>query len=174
ERLERALLYRRGMDDLIRAQVGPKRVTLQKAADEMDKGIEAIRGLVRRVDNLANNPVLKSDLKTVPAAIERMTARLAAESDPDVRAELERALQSKRTQLQNLQHLESVVKRADIQIDNMLAAIGTAYTQMQLIDAKDIDSSSAQRLFDDVSEQVEKTQDLIYAMEEVYHRSSGT
>lgn len=173
ERLEKALIYRQGMDQLIRQQVGPKRVTLQKAADEMDKGIEAIRNLVRRVDNIANNPVLQSDLKTTPAAIEQMEARLESEHDPSIRAELERALKSRQTQLQNLQHLDRVVKRADIQIDNMLAAIGTVYAQMQLIDAKHIDSSKAQQLFDDVSEQVKKTQDLIYSVEEVY-RSSAT
>ncbi|MBN1284348.1 MAG: hypothetical protein JXB47_03020 [Anaerolineae bacterium] len=172
-RLEKALVYRASIDDLTRRVSGAKRALLEEAAAEMDKGIEAIRSLARRAGSLKSNPVVLGDIKTAPKVIAQMEERLAAEQDPDVYAELERALRSKRMQLHNLRHLESVTTRADIQIDNMLAAMGTLYAQMQLIDAQDIDSSSARRLFDDVSEQVEKTQDMIYAMEEVY-RSSAT
>ncbi len=172
ERLERGLEYRVKMEELIHEQSGAMRVHLQNAAEEMEKGISVIYTLGRQLDALMENDLIKRDIQMVPQAIKQTEKRLAAERDPVIRAELERALRTKQAQHENLRQLESNMKRADIQIDNMLAAMGTAYTQMQLIDSKDMDSSRARHLREDVAEQVVKTQDIIYAMDEVQQYSA--
>ncbi|MBN1286613.1 MAG: hypothetical protein JXB47_14540 [Anaerolineae bacterium] len=172
ERLDKALVYRVGMEDLIRSTSGPMRINLRQTADEMEKGIELIYDLGRRLDSLQANALLIEDIQTVPQAIKQLKQRIEIERDPGVRTELEHALQSKQAQLDNLRQLENTMKRADIQIDNMLAAMGASYTQMQLIGAKDIDSGKARRLREDVAEQVAKTQDVISAMDEVQQLSA--
>ncbi len=173
ERLDKALEYRSLMEQLIQSQEGAMRVNLKQAADEMDKGIQLMYTLGRRLDVFLDNQIIKRDLVMVPRAIQEMETRLNRERDPRVQEELTRALETKRAQLANLQQVESTMKRADIQIDNMLAAMGTLYAQMQLIDAKDLDSARAKRLREDVADQVLEMQDTIEAMDEVYGQSAA-
>jgi hypothetical protein len=173
ERLDKALEYRALMEQLIQSQEGAMRLNLRQAADEMDQGIQLMYTLGRRLDAFMENQIIRDDLQKVPRAIIAMEARLANERDSRVREELDRALETKRAQLANLQQVENTMKRADIQIDNMLAAMGTLYAQMQLIDAKDLDSTRAKRLRQDVADQVLEMQDTIEAMDEVYGQSAA-
>ncbi len=53
-------------------------------------------------------------------------------------------------------------------MENTLAALGTLYTQLQLIGAKDVDSGRTQRLQEDIAEQIASLQDIAEAMDEVY------
>jgi len=93
--------------------------------------------------------------------------RLQKEQDPGVRAELEEAIQTKEAQLANLRNLENYIKRADIQLDHTLSALGTVYAQVQLIDSKDLDSAPARRLQQDIRDEVLSLQDTISAIDEV-------
>jgi len=60
------------------------------------------------------------------------------------------------------------MKRAGIQLYNTLAALGTLYAQVQVIDSKDMDSARARRLRDEIHDEVAELQDTILAMDEVY------
>lgn len=60
------------------------------------------------------------------------------------------------------------MKRAGLQLDNTLAALGTLYAQVQVIDSKDMDSARARRLRDEIHDEVAELQDTILAMDEVY------
>ncbi len=75
----------------------------------------------------------------VPQDLKNLRRRLETEDADSVRAELEEAIQTKETQLANLRNLENNIKRADIQLDHTLSALGTVYAQMQIIDAKDLE-----------------------------------
>ena len=172
ERLDKALEYRARMEQLIQAQEGALRLNLRQAADEMDKGIQLMYTLGRRLDNYMDNELIKRDLQMVPRAIQAMERQYEQESDQRVREDLARTLDAKRAQLNHLIQLENAMKRAHIQIDNMLAAMGTLYAQMQLIDARDLDSGRAKRLRQDVANQVLEMQDTIEAMDEVYSQSA--
>jgi hypothetical protein len=46
--------------------------------------------------------------------------------------------------------------------------MGTVYAQMQLIGAKDIDSGRAQRLREDIVDEVSSLHDIVEAMDQVY------
>jgi hypothetical protein len=57
---------------------------------------------------------------------------------------------------------------AEFQLENTLAALGTLYTQIQLIGAKDVDSGRPQGLQEDITAQIASLQDIAEAMDEVY------
>ena len=46
--------------------------------------------------------------------------------------------------------------------------MGTIYSQLLLVGVKDIDSGRAQRLREDITEQVKQLQDVVSSMDEVY------
>ena len=148
------------------------RRSLNATSSEIGAWIEQIYVLAKRMDSFEENEVINRDRRMVPQDLKNLRRRLEAEDADSVRAELEEAIQTKETQLANLRNLEDNVKRADIQLDHTLSALGTVYAQMQLIDAKDVDSARAQRLQDDIRDEVMTLQDTISAIDEVqsYHQ----
>jgi len=52
-------------------------------------------------------------------------------------------------------------------LDSTLSSLGTIYAQMSLLGTKDVDSSRAQRLRQDIKDEVSGLQDTIDAMDEV-------
>jgi chromosome segregation ATPase len=124
------------------------------------------------MDSFEENEVINRDRRMVPQDLKNLRRRLETEDADSVRAELEEAIQTKETQLANLRNLENNIKRADIQLDHTLSALGTVYAQMQIIDAKDLDSGPAQRLQEDIRDEVMSLQDTISAIDEVqsYHQ----
>jgi hypothetical protein len=60
------------------------------------------------------------------------------------------------------------MKRADLQLDSSLAALGTVYSQLLLVGTKEVDSSRAERLQADIAEEVNSLQDVVESINEVY------
>ncbi len=173
ERIRRALEYRAKIEELVRRQHGPRRVRLSHTAASIDEWIGQIYNLARRLDAFRRDSLIHRDLESVPKALDELYERLKRESDPKVRAELERTIKAREAQMANLETLENMMKRADIQMDNTLAALGTVYAQMQLIDVREVDSGRAQRLQKDINDQIAALQDTIYAMDAVYRSREG-
>ena len=65
-----------------------------------------------------------------------------------------------------LPELHQIIHRLDI--DQTLATIGAIYSQLQLLGAKNIDSQRVSRLSTDVDEQVDRLDNLLDAMDDVY------
>ena len=63
--------------------------------------------------------------------------------------------------------------RADLQLDHSLASLGTVYSQMLLIGSKDVDSDRAERLRDDIRDQVLALHDITETLNEVYDGGDG-
>ncbi|MCB0037120.1 MAG: hypothetical protein KDE51_23980, partial [Anaerolineales bacterium] len=57
-------------------------------------------------------------------------------------------------------------------LDNKLTAMGTIYLQSTLAGAKEIDSSRAKRLQQEISDEVLEMDDILVTMDEIY-TSSG-
>jgi len=70
--------------------------------------------------------------------------------------------------LQQLARLNSTMQRAELQLDETLTSMGTVYAQMQLIGARDIDSGRAQRLRQDIADEIGSLHDVVQAMDELY------
>ena len=81
-------------------------------------------------------------------------------------------LQNEQAQLANLQQLENMMQKAELHMDSTLTAMGTIYSQLLLVGVKDVDSGRAQRLRQDITEQVKQLEDVASSMDEVYRTRS--
>ncbi len=173
ERLKRALEYRRLISEAAARHKGGMRRSIENTGVEINAWIEQIYKLARRMDNFEENEVLARDRRMVPQDLKNLKRRLEIETDSGVRTELEEAIQAKEMQLTNLESVAN--KRAEIQLDQTLTALGTVYAQVQLIDTKDMDSARAKRLQDDIREEVMSLEDTIAAIDEVqrYQGAAG-
>ena len=73
-----------------------------------------------------------------------------------------------------LELLARVMKRTRLNLDDTLAAMGTVYSQLQVLNAMDIDGPTATRIAEDVDREVERLNDLLAAMSDVYSQRSDT
>ena len=60
------------------------------------------------------------------------------------------------------------VSRARLRLENTITAMATIHSQTMLMSAKDIDSGRAQRLRQEIADEVVELSDILVAMDEVY------
>ena len=90
-----------------------------------------------------------------------------------VQKDLDQVLASKQKQWQMLQSLDTRMKQAELQLEQSLTALATVYSQVQLVDARDVDSHRSDRLRADIQEQIERLNDLVSSINEVYDYHSA-
>lgn len=167
--LNKALEYQGLIASTIqRTQQGVLHDRLARATEPVDDWIEAIYRLATRLDVYEQNRVIKQDLRTVPKAIESFKRRLAIEDNPAVQETLRNTIADKQRQWQHLSHLQDTMERAEYQLESTLAALGTVYAQLQTLDMRGTERDRAERLRQEIDEQVAQLQDLSQAMDEVY------
>lgn len=146
---------------------------MQEVANQVEEWVRNIYTLAVRLDAFQNDALIKKDLKDVPESIKRLKQRALQERDETILRELNETINRRQAQYSSLLKLETAMDRADLQLENTLTALGTVYSQMLLIDAKDVDSGKAQRLRENIVEQVHSLHDVLASMEEVYNGSHG-
>ena len=124
--------------------------------------------LATRIDHFENNDLAARDLQRVPRKIASVRRRIDRESDSHTRRDLEQQLKLLQRQLVSLEASSSIIKRAEIQLESTLSALGTVYAQMSLLGAKDSDGARGQRLSIEIKDEIDKLQDTIDAMDEVH------
>jgi hypothetical protein len=165
--LKQTQAYKMQLDQAIKAAVQPgQRPHLQQLAGQLDTWTDTIQDLVERIGKLSQDEIIRRDIKAVPAAIADLEARLARETDPVIRAQLERTLANRRKQLTSLDQLQNTVKRAEIQIESTLSLLGTIYSQI-LTGQSTSHVADTSRLSADVDEEVRLLQDQLEALREV-------
>lgn len=171
ERIAKALDYREGVEEAIRkTRSGVLRSHLEDDADQLDRWLDHIYRLAQRLDNYYQDKVIKQDMRSVPLAIKNFRARLKQEDDPAVREQMEKTIAQKEAQREALQRLENTMEKAEFQLESTLTSLGTVYSQMRNIEAKDVDSGRAARLSQDIADQVAQLEGIEEAMDEVYVR----
>jgi hypothetical protein len=166
--LQKALEYKRLIDAFAARQTGALKVSLSQTANEINDWIELIYRLARSIDTFEANSVIDRDRRAVPTELENLKRRLAAETDPDVQAELREAIEIRQRLLDNLQSIANSVKRTTIKLDSTVAQLSTVYAQMQLLDTKALDSGRAQRLRTEIQDEIASLSDTLNAMDDVY------
>jgi hypothetical protein len=151
-----------------RTQQGVLQDRLSRATGSVGDWIEAIYRLASRLDVYERNQVIRQDLRSVPTAIENLKQRLVEEDDSDVQATLRNTIADKERQWEHLSHLQNTMEKAEYQMESTLAALGTFYAQLQTIDLRGAEKGRAERLREEIDEQVAQLQDLSQAMDEVY------
>jgi hypothetical protein len=171
--VEKALEYRRRIAETVaRTREGVLRDHLGDMAGQIDEWITNLYHLAQRLDAFENDEVIHQDMRSVPLAIQNLQAKLKVEDDASVREQMQQTIESKRAQLANLQQLENMMQKAELHMDTTLTAMGTIYSQLLLVGVKDVDSGRAQRLRQDITEQVKQLEDVASSMDEVYRTRS--
>jgi len=172
--MDRAFDYRGRIETNIReTNDGLLKDHLLDVADEIEQWIQNVYQIATRLDNYRNDAIITRDRQSVPMRVDQLDKQLAQENDPAVRQQLETTLKNKRTQLEHLEKLDNSMQRAQLQLESTLSALGTVYSQTLLVGAKDIDSGRAQRLREDIADQVQGLEDLLTTMDEVYADSAA-
>lgn len=167
--VETALEYQRRIEDVVRQRRrGVLRDHLEDTANQLSDWISNIYRLARRLDAYRRDSLLAQERKAVPQEIERLAGRHKRESDPTVQQQLEAVLEGKHKQWQTLQALNTRMQQAELQLEQSVTALATVYSQLQLINAQDVDSGRSERLRVDIREQINELNDLISAINEVY------
>lgn len=172
-KINKALEYRQRIAEAFaRARKNVLPQDLLGLESQIDDWIANMYSLAARLDAYQHDAMIRQDLQTVPQAIQALQAKLRGEDDEAVREQMQRTLDAKQGQLASLRQLQSMMEKAELQMDSTMTALGTVYSQLLLVGAKDIDSGRAQRLSEDIGEQVGQLHDLVGALDEVYaHRA---
>lgn len=169
DKMIKAFEYRGRIANAIeQSKPGVLRDHLQETANQIDDWIANLFSVAKRFDVFESDQTIQRDLRSVPQAVQSTQTRLRSASDPALRAQIETTLRSQQSQWNSLQTLQSTIERGKLQMEATLSSMGTIYSQLLLMDAKDIDSGRAQRLHDDISEQVQSLHEVVAAMDEVY------
>ena len=169
EKLTEAEQYRQRIQAVVDQQrSGVLRDRMKSTTSQVYDWLANMVALARRLDMFRMDPLIRRDLETVPKEIKQLEARLNLEGNPRVREQMATTLESNRRHLATLQELFSRMQRADLQLDNSLAALGTVYSQLLLIGTKDVDSDRTDRLREDIRGEVLALQDLVDSLNEVY------
>jgi len=167
--VEAALEYQRRID----AQVSERQPNLvwdqpEETARQMNDWIGNVYQLALRLDAYRQDNLLSMQRETVPKELEKLIARRERETEAVFQNELDQVIESKQKQLDALRLLDTRMKQAELQIEQSLSALATVDSQLKLIEAKDVESGRSQRLRQDVREQVNRLNDLVTSINEVY------
>lgn len=168
ERLRDAFEYRRNMLKLADVARGAMRTRQRNLISGINDWIAHMYNLATRIDHFENNDLAARDLQLVPRKIEDVSRRIKAVKDERTRRDLQAQLQMLQRQLVSLEASASIIKRAEIQLESTLSALGTVYAQMSLLGTKDANSARGQRLGIEIQDEIDKLQDTIDAMDEVH------
>jgi hypothetical protein len=169
-RLEKAREYRARIEETVaQAREGPLRERLQSATRRLDDWIAYVERLTTCLNEFERDPIIRRNCSTVPRAIHALEARLTLDQDTHtgVRDAVHQTLEARRAQLRHLHALERMMARAELCSDETVAMLGTIYSQVLLVDARDVSSPRVQRLRSDIDEQVQVLSDLLDAIDEV-------
>jgi len=165
--LRQALAYQTQIDGVIKKSARQtERLHQERLAQQVETWTQAITDLVQRLSSLQQDDLIRRDWQQVPRAIADLEKRVAATSDPGLRAQLERTLVHRRQQLVSLHELKSMMERAEAQIESTLSLLGTIYSQI-LTGQSTSQVANYERLAEDVDEEVRLLQDHLEALREV-------
>lgn len=170
QQVEEAFKYR----ERITAAIRERRDSVLKdhladTAGQLDEWLEEVYGLAQRLDRYqAERELHARNRERAQERLQQLGNQLQQEKSPAVKRDVQHNMNSLERQLQTIRQLEDAMERARLRLENTLTAMGTIYTQTMLVGAKDIDSGRAQRLRQEISEEVNELSDVLSAMDEVY------
>ncbi|MBV7332778.1 hypothetical protein KFU94_32015 [Chloroflexi bacterium TSY] len=168
--VQSALEYQRRIDQKIREQnKGIMRDRLENTADKVNDWITNVYQLALRLDAYRKDDLLSSERQALPQDVQKFTARRKLETNEIVQNQLDEVIDSKVKQWESLRALDARMKQAELQLDQSVTALATIYSQIQLVDAQDVGSGRAERLQNDIQEQVNRLNDLVSSINDVYN-----
>ncbi len=168
--VQSALEYQRRIEEQVRGhRAGVMRDRLSDTANQLSDWISNVYQLALRLDAYRQDDLLRGEIESLPKEIEQLEARRKLEANAQTRKQLDEVLESKGTQWESLRALNTRMKQAQLQLDQSLTALATIYSQVQLIDAQSVASGKAERLQEDIRSQVNRLNDLVSSINDVYN-----
>ena len=143
---------------------------LRDTARGLEDWIAQVYRLALGLDDDKDQMVAR-EMQTVQQELNRFKAELVRQKGTAVQANIEKTISIKQAQWDALCNLRDAREKARLQLEDTLSAISTVYTQVVLLGSKDVNGSRAQRLQQDMLDQVHALQDTSDAMDEVYQTS---
>ncbi len=172
--VEQAIAYRQRIDQQVDGLAdGPMKVKLFDVANQIEGWVGQIYSLAQRVESYRADPLLRNDLIDVRQSVAELKARLARAANDNLKQDLLDTIAHKQAQADSLQQLDNTMDRAELQIENTLTALGTVYSQVIMVDNRDVSSGRAQRLSEDVNQQVSGLSDLLTSMDDISGRRTA-
>lgn len=135
-------------------------------ADQVNAWTETIQDLVQRLAVLRRDDFIRQELAAVPQGVAALEAQLACAGEAALRAQLERTLANRRSQLVLLQGLDASMRQAEVQIEHTLALLSTVYSQILAGQSVSYIADYGHFLAG-VDEEVRRLQDQLEALREV-------
>ena len=139
---------------------------------DITQWMENVMRLARRLDAYMADDVIRQDLQSVEPAIESLKQRLALEDSDQVKRQISQAIAQKQIHRDNLRKLQNAMEQAQFQLESTITAIGTVYSQVKLLSARDVASGRAQRLQQEIVDQVQALQDVVETVDEMAQASA--
>jgi hypothetical protein len=167
-KLCQALQYWGLIDTMQRSQ--PEGVlcdSLARASSEMTRWLQVVYHLAGRIDQYRCNLTIQRERQTLPRVIQSCQQKLSHEPDPNLRHHRQRTLAYKQQQLQALDELQNNIEKAAHQLDSTIASMGVVYSQLLLlVSSRDVESGRINRLQAEITEEVQRLEDLTTAIRE--------
>jgi hypothetical protein len=170
---ERATAYRLRIQTVIRnRRKGPLAETIAAILPRLERWEERVTQLANRLGNFESDKIIQRDIQEAPQNIARLQKQIEREADPAVRDQMEKTLAGYEEQQTQLEALVRLMRRTRLQLDDTLASMGTIYSQVQMLDAMDLDGGRATQIADEIEGEVGRLNDLLSAFGEMNASSS--
>ncbi len=169
-------------------KVDSYRYSIEKLAAESEKGIHSYRlekvlqsfdaweahvhRLVDRLLAFEDNRIVRHEQAVLPKKIRNGRYRLSREKDPRLQKEIQETLDSYLRQQAQLNNLNFLMEKTQLDLEEVVAGIGAVYSQLQTLEVMDVRSRRAQRLAHEIEEERSELNDLLAALDEVYDTQS--
>jgi hypothetical protein len=147
---------------------------MASAAQNVQRWEERVGQLTDRLATFEKDAIIQRDIREVPRDITRLRKLNETETDPEIRKQMARTLSGFEAQQGLLDTLVRLMRRTRLQLDDTLAAMGTIYSQVQVLDAMDIAGPKATRIAEEINEQVIRLNDLLSALGDAYGNSASS
>ncbi len=146
---------------------GPLRDRVWATHRDVTQWLQVIYNLTRQADALLLNTIVRQELQNLPVIIREYETKLLHEINPGIRRQLEQTITQRQQQLQTLQSLQNHIAQVHYQLDSTLSALGMVYSQLLLIAEEGRQTNRMRHLHTEVTEEINRLQDLIEAIYEV-------
>jgi len=143
---------------------------LRSSAASVAESVSLIFALAQRLDTYERSKSLHRDMEQLPNSIAELQGALTGEADPSVCRQIEATLAAKKEQEENLLALQKSMEQAKLHLEEILASLGTVCSQFQVVRAQRIRGGSTAPSLEGVHSQVERLQDLITSIDQIYGR----
>jgi len=140
----------------------------QDTANQIRTWIHNVYQLACKIDVYQRDNLIRQELAELPQEIETLERQRKQGLEAQVLDDFNQLLQSKQKHLNTLTSLAAKMKQAEFQLHHSISALATVDSQIRLIAAQDVDSNKSESLRADIQEQVNRLNDLIASIEEVY------